>query len=75
MTIINARLKEISVPLLGDTRYGFELPSGEFVLIDLRDDVNEQWRVQHFNRYGEYTGGLYIEPQGGLHSTRQVASS
>jgi len=51
-------MEEPNVPLLPGVRHFFELPSGEFIKIDLRDDANGngQWVVEHLDETGELAG-------------------
>ena len=60
---VNARLKEISAPLMGGNKYCFELSSGEFVIIDLQENANGngQWVVEHLDSTGEFVAGLQLE--------------
>ena len=60
---VNAKLKEISTPLVAGNKYCFELSSGEFVVIDLQENANgsDQWVVEHLSSTGEFVAGLQLE--------------
>ena len=62
-------MNAINTPLLSDVRYIFALPSGEFVVIDLRDNANGngQWVVEQLDRTGEFVAGLQLEPSNDTH--------
>ena len=57
-------MEEANVPLMPGVRYFFELPSGEFIKIDLSDNANGngQWVAEHLDRTGDFLAGLQLEP-------------
>lgn len=54
-------MQTANVPLLADTLYIFELPSGEFVRINLNANANGDWMVEHLDSTGEFVAGLQLE--------------
>lgn len=56
-------LNQVNIPLLSDMTYWFELPNGEFVKIDLNENANGEWVVEHHDHTNEFISGLQINPQ------------
>lgn len=54
-------MQTTNIPLLADTLHIFELPSGEFVRINLNTNANGDWTVEHLDRTGEFVSGLQLE--------------
>lgn len=66
-----------TIPLLPDVFYSFELPNGEFVIIDLRENANGngEWVVEYHDHTYEFISGMQIDPEKTISSTKQVARS
>ena len=64
-----------TVPLLADAVYSFELPNGEFVIIDLRENANNEWVVEYHDHTNEFISGMQIDPEKTVSSTKQVTRS
>ena len=60
---VNAKLKEISIPLAADCKYCFELTTGEFVVVNVQENANgnDQWVVEHLDSTGEFIAGLQLK--------------
>ena len=57
-------MQHLETLLLPGALYTFELPSGDFVRINLSENANGDWTVEHLDRTGELVAGLQLEPTG-----------
>tara|TARA_B100001093_G_scaffold519892_1_gene611225 strand:+ start:4437 stop:4619 length:183 start_codon:yes stop_codon:yes gene_type:complete len=51
----------VDIPIIPGCLYTFELPTGEFVRINLNANANDDWVVEHLDKTGEFIAGLQID--------------